>query len=1100
MVVNEYSMNSGRKESAIIDLPLDSFWDANQPDEPDRNECVYEITEPIMDAYYRYTDMNGNVDVERIAASTGMTVKAVIAKLRNRGLLYRDPAGWSGRIEDNLVIPEIFFSGRGRNKLKRARLENMIFPGEFEKEIRALEDAIPPEVTVDEVVIRPWLASRSMIDRFINYAFQLPFYLNYSGTVNDSSTGSWYLSDKGRFSSIKLNTLYGTEREFGICTFEKTLNNGSYKVVDEIRDPDTKSGYRSVINEEATEELNENIRQWIRRFEEWVRSDPDLLEEYVKQYNDRLAGLIRPRYDGRYLTFPGMSDKISLYDYQKDFIAAIIRSRGCKLLALKTGSGKTFIMIAAAMKLKQLYGLKCMFVVPNIVEQWRKMFLELYPEANLLCIETKDVSDDRINSTLVKVRENSYDGIIISYKAFEKIPLSRKHYVDRLSERKSRIERRLKDPQKATPALKRELKKVERQLGEAAVASDAAKSCICFDELGIDQLFVDESHFFKNLGVEGSSVGVGGLGAKASNRAKHMFEVVREIQSKNAGGGVVFASATPAPNSITDLFNMQCFLQGAQLEMLGLGTFDSWAGTFTERSTEWEIAPLADTIRLKERFNKYINMPEYAALLSQIVLFKNITDEAGGPQFDGYRKIVIPASPEYKAYVAKLSERADRIRNRLVRRTEDNMLKIFSDERKASLDMQLIDENIRVTGRTKISECALQIAGIYHRTAGERLTQLVFCDLSTPKKGFNVYDKLREQLIGYGVDPSEIAFIHSARNEKQREAFFDKFRRGEIRVLLGSTQKLGHGVNIQDRCVALHHLDMGWRPADMIQRDGRILRRGNLNKKVEIFVYIMESGFDGYVFQLLEAKANFIQNMLYGTVSEREADDIGDIELTYAEIKALAVGNPELKERIEISNEITRLSMLRKLELARRRRMERRKAELPAIIRRQREGIEKCTSDAAFVMAEIAAAEKQEKGSKKADKEKRRQERKLLTNGINNNAMRDNERTLMQYRGFFIILPADMDAHDPYIYLAREGKYRLDLSDNKELGVLVRVDNYIDKLGERVLMLERKLAELEKELKQIELELGKSSEFVMLIESKKRELAGIDERLGITNE
>lgn len=1083
-------------ETGIVDLDVGGFWDSfRKIDKAEKEEP--DITS--VDALVKCINRFGMVRIRWVADAAGKDIYDVIEELR--GVIYCNPEKWNENIDDGWELADEYLSGNIKKKLTKARAANRKYPDMFEDNIEALSRAMPVPPAADEIQVT--LGSPlppDIIDDFINYIFKLPSYLRYCGTIYDEVTGSWEIPHKWRFKgNILSESTYGTGRISGIDLLEKELNLKEIKATDEISSKNTRSGYARVVNHEETAAEQEKIRLLIEAFKSWLWADEQRAERVRQYYADKFCYYVPRRFDGSIFDFPGLSADISLYNYEKDYAAAIILRKGCTLLALDTGAGKTFIMIVSAMELRRL-GLakRIMFVVPNgLLEQWRDTFIRLYPEANILCVGPKDFKGNNRNKVLEDIRDNdSYDGIIISYSCFDRIPLSRKHYIEELTAEKNRLLAAKRKKEKVTSELDRKIKRIKKKLGEAAVAPDASKELVCFDELGIDRLYIDEGHTYKNISIE-TSVNVLGIKQHGSTKCDNMMHKVHHVQRKNEGGGVVIATATPISNSVSDIYVMQKYLQSGELDLLELSNFDSWVGTFAEKETVFEIAVDTNTFRLATRFARFHNIPELTNLLSSVALFHSMEECEDLPKFRGYTDILIPKSHALKEYLDDISVRAERVHNHLVKRDEDNMLKITTDGRKAALDIRLVDPDIVNVGRTKVSECAERAALVYFRTKKNRSTQLIFCDTSTPKKGtFNIYDELRKNLIFFGVKDDEIAYIHDASTPAKREKLFRKMRKGEIRILIGSTFKLGTGVNIQNKLIALHHLDVPWKPAEMVQREGRMIRTGNENAEVEIYRYITEGSFDAYSWQLLQTKQQFITDILSGARTDRSGADVDDTVLNYAEVKALAIGNPDLKERVEIQNEISRLKILRKKDEENRLRLEYRRGLLPGIIKDKEAEYWACRDDACF------AEKTQERGKRnrsELESEERQKMREIITASVQNNVMQRDERTLMKYRGFIIVLPAGMTENHPFIYLVRKGKYRVDMSD-KEKGTLVRIDNYLDKLGARADSVHEKLDTYRKEQRDIDKELRKTSDYSQLIEAKEKELAKIDERLGVKHE
>lgn len=791
---------------------------------------------------------------------------------------------------------------------------------------------------------------------------------------------------------------------------ERTLNMKTVAITDEVICHTNASGVKRVINKSETVLALEKQQKMIKAFQRWVWKDDKRKERLEIIIENNFSCVRRRIFDGSFLDFPKMSPSVNLYPHQKNAVARILFSPNT-LLAHDVGSGKTYIMIAADMELKRM-GLsrKNLYVVPNnIVGQWEKLFSVMYPDSKLLCVEPKTFIPSKRESVLEQIRDEDFDGIIMAYSCFEQIPLSKDFYTEQLQETLDKISELASNTNKATSKLERKKEAVRKALSSLELSMDNMYDTVYFDELGITRLFVDEAHNYKNVPIETKVDKVLGISSKGSKKCLDMMDKVRLVQKQNNGGGVVMATGTPITNSITDAFVMQKYLQSGELGILDLQSFDSWIGMFAERVTEFEIDVDTSSYRLATRFAKFHNLPELTALLSAIADFHQVDSSVGIPDFDGYKDALISKTSEFSAYLNDISARAELVRKGIVSRNDDNMLKITTDGRKAALDMRLVEPNKSFTYQSKVARCAENVFDIYCETQLDKSTQLIFCDSSTPKSGFNVYDEVKRLLIGMGVPSEEIAFIHDAGTESKREKLFSRLRSGNVRILIGSTFKLGLGVNIQNKLIALHHLDVPWRPADMTQREGRILRQGNENKKVYIYRYITEGSFDAYSWQLLETKQRFISGLLSGSLTERSGSDIESTALDYAEVKALAVRNPLIKERVETANELTRYLALQRKAIDNHIRMEKELMELPARIKHQKELIEKCECDIEFYRS----------NRKEYSKEERKAIRQKLFSAVKGNVLMRDETPSITYQGFQIVLPADMTAEKPYIWLQK---------------------------------------------------------------------------------
>ena len=791
---------------------------------------------------------------------------------------------------------------------------------------------------------------------------------------------------------------------------------------------------------------------------------------------------------------------------QKDAIARIIYTPNT-LLAHDVGAGKTYVMIAAGQELRRM-GLsrKNMYVVPNnITDQWKNIFSMLYPNSNVLVVDPKSFVPEKRQAVLRQITDNDYDGIIIAYSCFEMIPLSKECRINNLNSRINRLYERIYDMDRYFPKLNQMKNRLEKELKKLKESEDEPEG-ICFDELGITRLFVDEAHNFKNVPITTQVDNVLGINTEGSSKCKDMLDKVHLVQRENDGKGVVFATGTPITNSVTDVYVMQLYLQSAELAMLDIECFDGWIGLFAEKSTEFEIDVDTNSFRLATRFSKFHNLPELSAMLATFADFHQMGEESGIPEFEGYTDELVSKTPEFENYLKEISARADDVRNRRVDRTEDNMLKITTDGRKAALDLRLVDENAGFSHCSKVAACAKNVADIFFKTAVEKRTQLIFCDTSTPKSTFNIYDELKRLLIMAGVPEKQIAFIHNATTSKKREALFKKVQDGNIRILIGSTFKLGLGVNVQDRLVAIHHIDVPWRPADMTQREGRILRQGNTCEKVSIYRYVTEGSFDAYSWQLLETKQRFINALLSGMVNEESSSDIDRIVLSYAEVKALAVNNPLIKERFETYNELNRFETLQKKLVESRLRLEEESAALPERIKDQEEKIRLCKADIAIRDKWIAdnppmpdpslPEDEAKKKLQKEEAEQRKQDRERVTGAVRDNILETKDRFLMDYHGFSIILPANMTVDKPFIKLRGESEYKIELGDT-EIGNLVRIDNFIQNLDKYLDRLHDGLVRQIDRQCELHTELAKDESYADTIAAYKQKLENIDEQLGV---
>lgn len=1093
------------REVTCMDLPLD--W-SNIFNSDMRTQGIH--AESIPDALIMSLNTLGKVDIEYISSVTGADYKTVISTLK--GSIYQNPLTWNECFYQGWETAEEYLSGNLMRKWKAANEANKAYNGYFADNIKAIEKVLPPTVAAEDIYITlgsPWVPA-DIIDDFIIHLFGDPLkHYSYYGnkeeimegykTVHDEITGTWEIPHKSRYNhSVGVSRTYGTEKLEALHILEKTLNMKTVSVTEEVSCPANASGKKRVINKAETVAAIEKQQKLIKAFQKWVWTD-DARKERLEIIFENNFGCVRRRiFDGSFLDFPTMSQSVKLYPYQKNAVARIIFTPNT-LLAHDVGAGKTYIMIAAGQEMKRMgLSTKNMYVVPNnIVGQWKNIFSSMYPNAKLLCVDPKSFAPNKREVVLARIRDEDFDGIIIAYSCFEQIPLSKDYYIEELKEKKKLVSELVARKDKATSKLKKKKETLEKALSEMTLAMDDMYDTIYFDALGITRLFVDEAHNFKNVPFETKANLILGISGSGSKRCQDMMDKVHMVQKKNDGKGVILATGTPITNSITDAYIMQQYLQSGELALLDLQSFDAWIGMFAERSTEFEIDVDTSSYRLATRFAKFHNLPELTSLLSSIADFHQVDASAGIPVHDGYNDELIAKTPAFAAYLDDISQRADDVRSGMVNRSNDNMLKITTDGRKAALDLRLVDPNAAFTYQSKVARCAENAADIYFKNVQSKATQLIFCDTSTPKAGFNIYDELKTALVNFSVPEAQIAYIHDAEKEAKRTQLFMKVRNGEVRILIGSTFKLGLGVNIQDRLIALHHIDVPWRPADMTQREGRILRQGNINPQVYIYRYITEGSFDAYSWQLLETKQRFISELLSGSLTARSGADIEDTVLDYAEVKALAVGNPLVKQRVEAANELTRYLTLQRKLVDSRILMEKELLELPGRMEHQRTLIIQCEEDLSYYQAWKAANPlAADNHLKKEEAEKRKALREDITSAIKNHVLEAREKTLMTYRGFAIVLPANMTPEKPYVWLSRRGKYYVELGDT-EIGNLVRIDNFLDTLDNHLEKLKIGLSKLTEKEIELKAELAKDENYSEQIEKYSAEVEKLDKKLGV---
>ena len=941
----------------------------------------------------------------------------------------------------------------------------------------------------------PWVG-REIIKDFILFLLKLPadcsFQVNY-----EPITGNWAITNKTWIvhQNRTTNETYGSGKKRAVDLIEDALNLREVKVYQD----GTKR-----IDEQATLAALEKQQLIQNKFLTWIWQDEDRRWEVEAEYNRMFADFEKKTYDGSKLTFPESNTEIELFPYQKDAVQKIISTPNT-LLSFDVGAGKTYIMIAAAMEMRRMgMSRKNLFVVPNnIVGQWELMFTNLYPKAKVLTIEPKSFKPKMRQKVLTQMRDGDYDGIIIAYSCFEMIKFSATYAKDYINKRLDFIKDKVDEVMEEgryyreitgkydensffqQQKLLKEKDTLAKTLSHIFEECEYLPDVITFDQLEINTLFLDEAHNYKNLPIETHMDRVRGINTKGSKKCQDMLMKVRSVQDANGGRGAVFATGTPLCNSISDTFVMQTYLQEADMKRLHLDHFDNWVKTFAKPETLCELDVTTANYRMVKRFVRFHNLPELSKMFAAVSIFHAMTDSSELPNFGEYTSIVTKRSKQLEDYMYDIVRRTEKIRAKEVHPSIDNMLKVSTDGRKAALDLTLVGEEQPYDETSKIVQCVEKVFKLYNQFEGT--TQLIFCDNSTPKQGkFNVYNTIKQRLIEKGVPKEEIAFVHSCRDEFAKIALYEKVNRGEVRVLLGSTFKLGIGANVQKRLKAIHHLDVPWRPADMVQREGRILRPGNLNDEVFIYRYITKDTFDAYSWQLLETKQRFINGLLAGTITRRNDQDVGDTVLNYAEVKALALGNPLVKARVEAANELSKLLTLQKRSKELRLDMASQIETLPTYIEKKQVEIEQCIKDIEYYDANKVTYTWEEL----------RQLGKVIMDGLKENDYETTERVVAEYQGFKIILPAGMMSNDPFVYVERNGRYKLNYRMT-DIGIMLRLNHLLDGLSERLDELELAKARLEDKLLGLEAEMSREENYGDQIMLLKEKLARLDRKLGV---
>ena len=899
-----------------------------------------------------------------------------------------------------------------------------------------------------------------------------PYIVSY-----EEVTGSWYLREKEFFGGSNPNAVikYGTKKYNALHIIEATLN------LREVRFKDCRDRY----DERFTIAVLEKQRLICDEFKDWVWKDEDRIWEIEEAYNAMFDGIVVPRYDGRELVFPDMCKDIKLFDHQKDAVQKIISSPNT-LLAFDVGAGKTYIMIAASMEMRrQGISRKNMFVVPNnIVGQWALMFTTLYPSAKVLVIEPRTFKKEMRHKVLEQARSGDYDGIIVAYSCFEMINLSKEYIAASLDEKvsvlRSAIQGLTVDGRRrwGDVPLEREIKYINSLMIELMDGVNSALGEIAFEKLGINTLFVDEAHNYKNIPIRTNLKNLRGINVTGSKKCLDMLEKIKCVQKQNGGRGVVFATGTPLCNSVSDVYAMQMYLQPEALQKRRLDRFDNWVKTFARPEQVCEIDVNASGYRFVRRFSKFFNLPELSKLFAQVSVFF-AADGGELPEFSQYNDIVIERSEELAEYIDDLCLRTENIRAKKVSATQDNMLKITTDGRKAALDLTLVGRQQKYDDTSKIFNCAENVLRIYKENTG--CTQLVFCDYSTPNGAdFSVYRELKKKLVAAGIPENEIAFIHSYTSEMSRLKLYEDFNTGKVRIIIGSTFKLGLGANVQKKLKAIHHIDVPWRPADMVQREGRILRRGNENKEVFIYRYIIKGSFDAYSWQILETKQRFISQFLSGSSYSRTASDLENSVLTYSEVKALAVSDPRMKSLAEKASEVRNLRVLYMQELETREEAERTVSDLEERIPVTEAEYKATLKNAAYVLS--------------LKKERLVGEIKLACENINrNDLLTPHDGALGEICGFVIGLPVKQAEKHPYLLISRNGaSYTMEAGTTVQ-GNMRRFSNFFGGFGKQVNIKGRALVEEKARLAALKLQLSAPLVYDKKLAAAKAEYDGLIE-------
>ena len=1051
---------------------------------------------------------HGKVDLPYMAELLGTPGEYGRITTELSGVIFKDPAADADDPETGWQTADEYLSGNVRDKLRMAQLAAESRP-EFKVNVEALTKAQPKDLEASEIDVRlgaTWL-DPSIVQQFMMETFQPPYRIRYNNAITirySPYTSEWRISNKSAtgFGDIMATETYGTRRANAYKILEDTLNLRDSRVYDTIVE-DGKE--KRVLNQNETT-LAQQKQQAIKdAFAGWVWKDPQRRALLVKKYNE-LFNSTRPReYDGGHIHFVGMNPEINLREHQRNAIAHVLYGHNT-LLAHEVGAGKTFEMAAAAMESKRL-GLcqKSLFVVPNhLTEQWAAEFLHLYPNAKLLVTSKKDFEPGNRKTFCSRIATGDYDAVIIGHSQFEKIPLSAERQERLIQEQMDEIEEAIEEAKAQvgehfTVKQLEKLRKSLKQKLEKLQGTDRKDDVVTFEQLGVDRLFVDESQNYKNLFLYTKMRNVAGLSTSEAQKSSDMFGKCRYLDEITGGRGVIFATGTPISNSMTEMYTLMRYLQYNTLQQKGLTHFDAWASTFGETTTAIELAPEGTGYRARTRFAKFFNLPELMAMFKEAADIKT-SDQLHLPVPDAkFETVVVKPSEIQQDMVQALSERAAEVHSGSVDPSVDNMLKITSDGRKIGLDQRLMNSALPDDPSSKLNACVNNVLRIWNDTKEQKLTQLIFCDMSTPKGdgSFNVYDDIRSKLLNAGVPEQEIEFIHNADTENKKAELFSKVRSGQVRVLLGSTAKMGAGTNVQTLLVAVHHLDVGWRPSDMTQRNGRIIRQGNQNKQVYVYNYVTESTFDAYLYQTLENKQKFISQIMTSKSPMRSCDDIDEQALSYAEIKALCAGDPRIREKMDLDVQVAKLKVLRGDFQNQKYRLEDKLLKtFPEEIQKQKTRIAALQQD-----SQIAAAHPQDKENfcgmtikgMVYDDKKAAGERLLLARQEMPNA---DMMLLGTYRGFELNIRFDRFKNEHQAVLRAELSYPVSLGDDAR-GNITRLDNAIDNFADRIADAENALQNLEQQKQAAEIEVAKPFSQEEELQEKSARLAELNALLNI---
>ena len=1023
------------------------------------------------------------IDMDYMMELSGKSENEIFEDLK--GVIFLNPLyEYGNSYEPKYLMADEYLSGNVREKLRIAKNSAELYPEDYKVNVEALQKVQPKDLTASEISVRlgaTWL-SPDDVQEFIFHLLETPRYAQWNIKVHFSPfTSEWNIEgksyDKG---NVRAYNTYGTSRINAYKIIEETLNLKDVRIFDYIEDDEGRK--KAVLNKKETAIAQSKQEMIKQEFQDWIWSDPERRERLCKSYNEKFNS-VRPReYDGSHIIFNGMNPEIELREHQKNAVAHILYG-GNTLLAHAVGAGKTFEMVAAAQESKRL-GLcnKSLFVVPNhLTEQWAAEYLQLYPAANILVATKKDFETKNRKKFCGRIATGDYDAVIIGHSQFEKIPMS-------IERQRAILEQQLEEITGGIAELKRnrgenfsikQLEKSKKSIRQKLdKLNDQTKKddVVTFEELGVDRLFVDESHYYKNLYLYTKMRNVGGIAQTEAQKSSDLFMKCRYLDEITGGRGTVFATGTPISNSMVELYTIQRYLQYNTLVKNGLQHFDAWASTFGETITAVELTPEGTGYRAKTRFAKFYNLPELMAMFKEIADIKT-ADMLNLPVPEAkYHNIAVKPSEMQKEMVASLAERAEQVRGGGVDSSVDNMLKITNDGRKLALDQRMLNDMLPDFEGSKINACVDNIYRIWKENADKKSAQLVFCDLSTPKNDgtFSVYNDIRKKLIERGIPESEVKFIHEADTDMKKKELFQKTRKGEVRVLLGSTQKMGAGTNVQDKLIALHDVDCPWRPSDLEQRSGRIVRQGNENPQVDIYRYVTEQTFDAYLYQLVEGKQKFASQIMTSKSPVRSAEDIDETALSYAEIKMLATGNPYIKEKMDLDIQVQKLKMLKSNFLSEKYGLEDKVIKFyPQQIAYLKSRVEGLTKDVETAKLHPKPIDEQPLGmtvSGVSYSEKAEAGQAIINTCKSMNS--PDAIPLGEYRGFQMELYFDTVQRNYVVKLKGETSRDVPLGDDSH-GNIVRIDNGIERFEEALADTKNSLENTEKQFETAKQEIEK---------------------------